>query len=166
MSGSRALWATVLLSANGVWLAVRAKMGGSNKGTKARRGVGSLCKGVAFWRMRLPGGGGVFLGLRGGVGGVALEMSSSWQSPQPVNLVDLGFMDARSKLIDLAAFLDRVQRAGQEGDFRVKALKEAIGCLDGADPGRAREVLLRFSDLTTEPIERATVQGAVGAVAI
>jgi hypothetical protein len=26
--------------------------------------------------------------------------------------------------------------------------------------------LLRFSDLTTEPIERATVQGAVGAVAI
>jgi hypothetical protein len=93
-------------------------------------------------------------------------MSLSWQSPQPVNLVDLGFMDARSKLIDLAAFLDRVQRAGQEGDFRVNALKEAIGCLDGADPGRAREVLLRFSDLTTEPIERATVQGAVGAVAI
>lgn len=108
----------------------------------------------------------MFLGLRGGVGGVALGMSLSWQSPQPVNLVDLGFMDARSKLIDLAAFLDRVQRAGQEGDFRVKALKEAIGCLDGADPGRAREVLLRFSDLTTEPIERATVQGAVGAVAI
>lgn len=90
-------------------------------------------------------------------------MSSSWQSPQPVNLVDLGFMDARSKLIDLAAFLDRVQRAGQQGDFRVAALKEAIGCLSADAPQRAKEVLLTFSDLTTEPIEKATIQGAVGA---
>jgi hypothetical protein len=88
---------------------------------------------------------------------------SSWQEPQPVNLVDLGFMDARSKLIDLAAFLDRVQRAGQEGDFRVGALREAIGCLGRSEPVRAREVLMAFSDLTTEPIEKATVQGAVGA---
>jgi hypothetical protein len=90
-------------------------------------------------------------------------MSSKWQSPQPVNLVDLGFMDARSKLIDLAAFLDRVQRAGQEGDFRVQALKQAIECLDLNEAGRAKEVLMTFSDLTTEPIEKATVQGAVGA---
>ena len=72
-------------------------------------------------------------------------------------------MDARSKLIDLAAFLDRVQRAGQEGDFRVVALKEAIRCLDAAEPARAKEVLMAFSDLTTVPIEKATVQGAVGA---
>jgi hypothetical protein len=92
-------------------------------------------------------------------------MTSSWQPPQPVNLVDLGFMDARSKLIDLAAFLDRVQRAGQEGDFRVAALKQAIGCLGAAETGRAKQVLLTFSDLTTEPIEKATTQGAVGALA-
>ena len=90
-------------------------------------------------------------------------MSSSWQSPQSVNLVDLGFMDARSKLIDLAAFLDRVQRAGQDSDFRVGALKEALRCLDAAEPERAKEVLMVFSDLTTAPIEKATVQGAVGA---
>jgi len=88
---------------------------------------------------------------------------AAWQSPQSVNLVDLGFMDARSKLIDLAAFLDRVQRAGQEGDFRVQALKEAIECLEGAEPMRAKQVLLSFSDPSAEPIEKATVQGAAGA---
>jgi hypothetical protein len=88
---------------------------------------------------------------------------TAWHSPQSVNLVDLGFMDARSKLIDLAAFLDRVQRAGQEGDFRVQALKEAMACLTGDEPMRAKQVLLTFSDPSVEPIAKATVQGAVGA---
>ncbi len=86
-----------------------------------------------------------------------------WEPPNPVNLVDVGFMDARSKLIDLAAFLDRVQRAGQEGDFRVQALKRAALHLGSSEPHRAREVLLTFSDPTTEPIARSTMQGALGA---
>ena len=87
----------------------------------------------------------------------------SWTPPQSVNLADLGFMDARSKLIDLAAFLDRVQRAGQEGDFRVQALKRAIGLLSQEAPGRAREVLLSFSDPSREPVAKAAMQGAIGA---
>jgi hypothetical protein len=80
-----------------------------------------------------------------------------------VNLVDLGFMDSRSKLIDLAAFLDRVQRAGQEGDFRVQALKNALTLLSQEKPQRAKDVLLSFSDPSTEPIAKATIQGAIGA---
>lgn len=88
---------------------------------------------------------------------------SDWNPPQTVNLVDLGFMDARSKLIDLAAFLDRVQRAGQEDDFRVQALKKAIGLLSREEPVRARGVLLSFSDPSQEPVEKATMQGAIGA---
>ena len=86
-----------------------------------------------------------------------------WTPPKTVNLVDLGFMDSRSKLIDLAAFLDRVQRAGQEGDFRVQALKDAIQLLSLNEPKRAQEVLLSFSDPSTTPIEKATMQGAIGA---
>jgi hypothetical protein len=86
-----------------------------------------------------------------------------WTPPNTVNLVDLGFMDSRSKLIDLAAFLDRVQKAGQEGDFRVQALKNAIKLLSQDQPTRAREVLLSFSDPSSEPIEKATMQGAIGA---
>ncbi len=86
-----------------------------------------------------------------------------WTPPQSVNLVDLGFMDARSKLIDLAAFLDRVQRADQTADFRVQALKNAIALLSLDEPKRAKEVLLSFSDPSTEPIAKATMQGAIGA---
>ncbi len=88
---------------------------------------------------------------------------SDWTPPRNVNLVDLGFMDARSKLIDLAAFLDRIQRAGQESDFRVQALKSAITLLSLEQPVRAKEVLLSFSDPSQEPIEKATTQGATGA---
>jgi hypothetical protein len=86
-----------------------------------------------------------------------------WTPPTTVNLVDLGFMDSRSKLIDLAAFLDRVQKAGQDGDFRVQALKNAIALLSKDQPQRAKEVLLSFSDPSSEPIEKATMQGAIGA---
>jgi hypothetical protein len=88
---------------------------------------------------------------------------ADWNPPTSVNLVDLGFMDSRSKLIDLAAFLDRVQRAGQDDDCRVKALKEAIFLLSLERPDRAREVLLSFSDPSEKPIEKATMQGAIGA---
>ena len=88
---------------------------------------------------------------------------TTWTPPQAVNLVDLGFMDSRSKLIDLAAFLDRVQRAGQDGDFRVQALKHAITLLQQNEPQRAKQVLLSFSDPSTDPIPKATMQGAIGA---
>ncbi len=88
---------------------------------------------------------------------------NTWTLPAPVNLVDLGFMDSRSKLIDLAAFLDRVQRAGQDDDFRVVALKQAIALLAKNEPDRAKQVLISFSDPSTEPIPKATMQGAIGA---
>ena len=94
--------------------------------------------------------------------GLASPMNT-WTPPQPANVVDLSFMDARFKLIDIAAFLDRVQRTGQDGDFRVQALKKALTHLSQNEPTRARDVLLSFSDPTTEPIPKATMQGALGA---
>ncbi|MDB6137164.1 MAG: hypothetical protein JWO94_236 [Verrucomicrobiaceae bacterium] len=88
---------------------------------------------------------------------------STWTAPHPVNLVDLSFMDTRFKLMDVAAFLDRVQRAGQDDDFRVRQLKQALQCLAQDEPERAKNVLLTFSDPTTEPIAKAHMQGAMGA---
>lgn len=88
---------------------------------------------------------------------------STWTAPAPTNLVDLSFMDSRFKLIELAAFLDRVQKAGQDGDYRVQQLKQAIQCLAQNEPDRAKQVLLTFSDPTTEPIAKAHTQGAAGA---
>lgn len=80
-----------------------------------------------------------------------------------VNLVDHGFMDTRIKAIDIAAFLDRVQRAGQQDDYRVVALKEALKHLLEEDSDRARRVLLSLSDPTDEPIPAAPGKGAAGA---
>ena len=87
----------------------------------------------------------------------------SWSPPQQVNLVDLSFMDTRFKLIEIAAFLDRVQRAGQDRDFRVQALKKALAHLSSSDTDRAKKILESFSDPSHEPIPQATMQGALGA---
>lgn len=72
-------------------------------------------------------------------------------------------MDARSKLIDLAAFLDRVDRGEGDADFRFEALKRALGELSKGEPQRAKSVLLALSDTTTEPIDRSPGKGAIGA---
>lgn len=78
-------------------------------------------------------------------------------------VLDLYFMDARSKLIDLAAFLDRADRAEGQADFRLEAFRTALQELHKGEPQRARQVLLAFSDPTTEPIPTAPGKGAVGA---
>lgn len=72
-------------------------------------------------------------------------------------------MDARARLIDLAAFLDRVDRAEGPADFRIDALRSAIKELGSAGPGRAERVLLALSDPTQDPIPAAPGKGAVGA---
>ena len=78
-------------------------------------------------------------------------------------VLDLYFMDARSKLIDLAAFLDRVERATGKEDFRMQAFREALGELSQSSGEKAKGVLLAFSDPTTKPVAKAAGKGAVGA---
>jgi hypothetical protein len=78
-------------------------------------------------------------------------------------VLDLYFMDARSKLIDLAAFFDRVERASGESDFRLAALEQALALLYSDQPQKAKAVLLSLSDPTTEPIAKAPGKGACGA---
>ena len=78
-------------------------------------------------------------------------------------VLDLYFMEARAKLIDLAAFLDRLDRAGGEPDFRLRAFIKALNELQGEGPNRTERVLTTLSDPSTEPLAKATVKGAVGA---
>ncbi|MDA0750672.1 MAG: hypothetical protein O2964_08165 [Verrucomicrobia bacterium] len=78
-------------------------------------------------------------------------------------VLDMYFMDARHKLIDLAAFLDRVDRSEGEDDFRIQAFREAMQHLGSGDTDRAAKVLMTFSDPTTEPIPAATTKAACGA---
>ena len=85
------------------------------------------------------------------------------QPPQKKNAVDLYFMDARAKLIDIAAFMDRVERDGQTSDFRYQAFCAALKELVDNQPNRAENVLLAFSDPSTELIPAATTKAACGA---
>jgi hypothetical protein len=78
-------------------------------------------------------------------------------------VLDLYFMDARSKLIDLAAFLDRLERASGEADFRLAAFKQALALLPTDAPGKAKSVLMSLSDPTQDPIAKAPGKGACGA---
>ncbi len=82
--------------------------------------------------------------------------------------IDRYFIEHRAKLLDLASYLDRIERAtpreGGDGfDFRHDALLRAIAILTDGKPERARRVLEHFSDPSTEPIAKASVKGATGA---
>jgi hypothetical protein len=77
-------------------------------------------------------------------------------------VLDLYFMDARAKLLDLAAFMDRLDRADGPEDFRMKAFRKTIAVLN-AKKNRAEKVLLSFSDPTKQPIPIATTKAASGA---
>ncbi len=78
-------------------------------------------------------------------------------------VLDLYFMEARSKIIDIAAFMDRVDRADGAEDFRMAALREALKELHTGNSDRAKRVLLSLSDPSTEPIPAATTKAATGA---
>lgn len=79
-------------------------------------------------------------------------------------ILDLYFLDARHKLIELAAFLDRVERAEGKDDFRMKNFRAALQKISGNKKSKTKTVLLAFSDLTTKPIAKAEGKGACGAV--
>ncbi len=78
-------------------------------------------------------------------------------------VLDLYFLAARHQLIEIAAFLDRVERSSGKDDFRVKNFRAALSELSGGKKQKAKRVLLAFSDPTTKPVAKAAGKGAVGA---
>ncbi|MBL9189161.1 MAG: hypothetical protein JNK23_16890 [Opitutaceae bacterium] len=78
-------------------------------------------------------------------------------------VVDHGFIPVRAKLIEVAAFLDRTERHAIAGDFRVAALREAAELLVDGRPERARRILEKLSDPTTDPEIVSSGKAALGA---
>ena len=79
-------------------------------------------------------------------------------------VIDRYFLEHRAKVLDVAAFLDRIDRAGEDaGDFRLAALRQCIEVLLEDEPGRAERALRVLSDPSSDPIERAGTKGATGA---
>lgn len=83
--------------------------------------------------------------------------------PNKKELLDLQFVDTRHKLLDLAAFLDRMDRHAGEEDYRLAAMKNVLPLLLSDRIDRAAAILEALSDPSTEPIAQATFQGAFGA---
>ncbi len=83
--------------------------------------------------------------------------------PSKKELLDLQFIDARHMLINLAAFLDRIDRHEGDEDYRYTALKKALPILQANRPDRAKAVLESFSDHSPEIPISAPFQGAFGA---
>ena len=81
-------------------------------------------------------------------------------------LVDEYFIENRTRVLEVAAFLDRLDRVGDgeaARDFRVRLFREALGVLAADDGGRVERIQLLFSDPTTEPLARLDQKSARGA---
>jgi hypothetical protein len=81
-------------------------------------------------------------------------------------LVDEYFIENRTRLLEVAAYLDRLDRAGGDGgDFRMRAFREALDVrASGAgDETRLLRIQMIFSDPTTEPMAELDQKSARGA---
>lgn len=91
-------------------------------------------------------------------------------SPQTKQqVVDTYFMEHRAKLVDIAAYLDRIDRGQGDdlSDFRDEAFRRAVEVLLDGQTHRARRILDLLSDHTTElPQSAEGMKGALGAVSL
>ena len=81
-------------------------------------------------------------------------------------LIDEFFIEHRTKILDIAGFLDRMDRSSDkngEDDFRLRAFRKALSVLSEDEVGRAERVQMTLSDLNTELLEERDQQGAFGA---
>jgi hypothetical protein len=77
------------------------------------------------------------------------------------------FIENRTRVLELAAFLDRLERASDGvspvADFRMAALQRALTVLASNDPDKLGQIQLIFSDPTTEPKLVLDTKSAAGA---
>jgi hypothetical protein len=81
-------------------------------------------------------------------------------------LIDAQFMEHRVQVVELAAFLDRLDRARErdaEDDFRLEATRAALGVLADGGGERVRRVQMLFSDPRSELLAELDQKGANGA---
>jgi hypothetical protein len=76
------------------------------------------------------------------------------------------FMEHRVQVLELAAFLDRLDRARDidaDDDFRLRSIRAALAVLVDGDGERVQRVQMIFSDPRSELLEELDTQSAKGA---
>lgn len=93
------------------------------------------------------------------------------QIPLPLSftqVLDMSFLENRARLLEIAAFLDRLDRAADaetgKSDFRYQAFYKGLQLLlDESTEVRTEAIQKNFSDPTVEPIASAIGLKAHGA---
>jgi len=82
-------------------------------------------------------------------------------------VIDAYFLESRAKVLDIAAFLDRIERArpaDEREDFRLTALHRALACLTEESDHKAQRILEILSDHSADvPQSAHGMKGATGA---
>ena len=82
-------------------------------------------------------------------------------------VLDLYFIENRSRVLDIASFLDRIDRYpdAQEAraDYRYQAFVKTLRLLVEAPDARTKTIQVSLSDPTTEPLDSAVGLKAWGA---
>lgn len=81
-------------------------------------------------------------------------------------IIEKYFMENRSKILDIAGFLDRLDRAAEadaEDDFRYKAFRASLERLLDKGPARVKDIQMLLSDPNTELLDERDQQHADGA---
>lgn len=86
-------------------------------------------------------------------------MSAPYTPMQAIDVLDTYFIENRSRILDIASFLDRIDRhegaAAAKADFRYQAFVKIIKILSEPESGRTKAIQLALSDPTTEPLASA-----------
>jgi hypothetical protein len=92
-------------------------------------------------------------------------MDSAPSPLSPREVVDEYFIENRTRLLEIAAFLDRLDRtdaAYAATDFRMRAFSDALAAISQGD-GRLERIQLLLSDPTAEPLGALDRKSAFGA---
>lgn len=94
-------------------------------------------------------------------------MGQPYAPMRAIDILDLYFIENRSRLMDIASFLDRIDRyEGAEeakADYRYQAFLNILDITREASADRAKAVQIALSDPTTEPLGSALGLRAHGA---
>ena len=94
-------------------------------------------------------------------------MSRPYSPMKAKDILDLYFIENRSRILDIASFLDRIDRYEgadeAKADFRYQALSRVLEVLSGPDGDRTKAIQIALSDPTTEPLNSAVGLKAWGA---
>lgn len=82
-------------------------------------------------------------------------------------IVDEYFIENRTRILELAAFLDRLRRSADQAawtsDFRMQVFGRALQTLAAESTDKVNQVQLLFSDPTTDPKPALDEKSASGA---